>query len=229
MVESIQEAMDVYYGSTADTENLVSSLTLDEGRGDDSKSVKTNSSLITSNEFEDNESDGKTSVFQTSMNMMKMCIGTGVLALPYATNEAGLLWYGVGLALVTLWNIYSTDRLLKCRKYMEEFKLRASTSVLLTRKQLFQRTSDVMVNFDEHLVVDAPYYDNNTSTFGKVALFAFGKFGLHFVDAIMIILMFGIVVAYEGNYMYLIFLSFGVYFSIFFTSSLFRFHDRRYS
>ncbi len=182
------------------------------------------------------------SIFQVSINMTKMCIGTGVLALPYATSEAGLLWYVVGLSIVTAWNIYSTDRLLKCHHHMNEFEKRNCRKDITVRseseeenliispsslpslseaeaaaaaslkRQSYRSTSDERtINFDEHFEVDFQNcgentddenYDNNknTGTFGKVALFAFGSSGLHLVDTSMMILMFGIIIAYEGKY-----------------------------
>jgi len=144
---------------------------------------------------DDNNKNNKASVGQTSMNMIKMCIGTGCLALPYAVNEGGSLWFLLGMAIVTLWNIYSTDRLLKCHKYMKEY------------------------NNHNHTMIDTPYVDESvvggvedydtmkhskrvketTSTFGQVTYFAFGNLGLQFIDAMMMTLMFGIIVAYEGK------------------------------
>ena len=176
------------YGSTESDTLIISSLTIS---GDDKSKSNLNDKAI---------NDGKTSIFQTSMNMTKMCIGTGVLALPYATSEAGIIWYGLGLTMVALWNIYSTDRLLKSRECMNEYK-RKNTPHSSARKQLFQSTSGDRVNFDEEVITDdkLPHDDENLGTFGQVALFAFGNLGLHFVDTLMMVLMFGIIIAYEGK------------------------------
>lgn len=59
-------------------------------------------------------SRGGGTVFQTSLNIAKTCMGTGTLALPYAACQGGLLFSLIGLGLISLWNLYSIDRLLKC-------------------------------------------------------------------------------------------------------------------
>lgn len=57
------------------------------------------------------------SVFQTSLNMAKMCMGTGTLALPFAATEGGLLFNIIGLLLIGMWNYYSANCLLRCMEY----------------------------------------------------------------------------------------------------------------
>ena len=57
------------------------------------------------------------SVFQTSLNMAKMCMGTGTLALPFAATEGGLLFNIIGLLLIGIWNYYSANCLLRCMEY----------------------------------------------------------------------------------------------------------------
>mmetsp|Transcript_9130 Transcript_9130/g.10577 ORF Transcript_9130/g.10577 Transcript_9130/m.10577 type:complete len:493 (+) Transcript_9130:123-1601(+) len=158
---------------------------------------------------ENNHETRQTSLFQTISNIIKLCIGSGVLALPYAVNEAGLVCHVVGLSLVTLWNIYSTDRLIKCREYMQEFRYymkraesfssaddsySSKTSTESQRASLHQSEEHVTLhqNMSSELAEDA-----NTGTLGKVSLFAFGKVGLHAIDSVMMILMFGIIIAYE--------------------------------
>jgi len=158
---------------------------------------------------ENNHETRQTSLFQTISNIIKLCIGSGVLALPYAVNEAGLVCHVVGLSLVTLWNIYSTDRLIKCREYMQEFRYymkraesfssaddsySSKTSTESQRASLHQSEEHVTLhqNMSSESVEDA-----NTGTLGKVSLFAFGKVGLHAIDSVMMILMFGIIIAYE--------------------------------
>jgi amino acid permease len=48
-------------------------------------------------------------VFQTSLNITKICMGTGTLALPYASQVGGLVFNALGLLLIGLWNYYSAN------------------------------------------------------------------------------------------------------------------------
>jgi hypothetical protein len=49
---------------------------------------------------------------------------------------------------------------------------------------------------------------SGTSTFGKVAWFAFGHHGVHGLDFALVLLFFGIIMAYEGTYLFLLFINF---------------------
>jgi hypothetical protein len=155
---------------------------------------------------ETNNEHHKATTIQTCLNMTKMCIGAGVLALPFATQEGGLIWHIFGLSIVTLWNLYATDRLLKCHVYMNEYKQiqdRTQNSPenkrlrFLSSNENEQRIAFQDVNGTKSMSSDDAALEK-TSTFGKLAFFVFGKVGLHLVDAMMMSLMFGIIVAYEG-------------------------------
>ena len=70
-----------------------------------------------------NDEDGvgrKASVFQTSLNVTKICMGTGTLALPFASQVGGLLSNAIGLFVIGAWNYYSADCLLRCLEYLPE-------------------------------------------------------------------------------------------------------------
>ena len=60
---------------------------------------------------------GGATVWSTSLNMAKMCMGTGTLALPFAAEKGGLLFNAGGLFLIGLWNYYSAFCLLRCLEY----------------------------------------------------------------------------------------------------------------
>jgi amino acid permease len=47
----------------------------------------------------------------TTVNLVKVCIGTGALALPFAVSQGGFLVGTVGLALVAGWNQYACWRI----------------------------------------------------------------------------------------------------------------------
>ena len=72
-----------------------------------------------------NDEDGvvgsrKATVFQTSLNVTKICMGTGTLALPFASEVGGLLFNAIGLFVIGAWNYYSADCLLRCLEYLPE-------------------------------------------------------------------------------------------------------------
>ena len=228
-----------------------------------------------------NSGAGEASLVQTVSNMTKMCFGSGVLALPYATNEAGLIWFIIGVALITLWNIYSTDRLIKSRECMDQYlaiiedveskpieyvlndrakELKESLikETILEESISSDQSSDTSFRsaymdeddmksfkttntnfndfdygnfeddestmqplenflnencleleqakdetFSENPCVfeqtkDADDEKSACCTFGEVAFFAFGEFGLNLMDALMLSLMLGIIISYEG-------------------------------
>lgn len=109
------------------------------------------------------------------MNMIKMCIGSGCIAIPYAANEGGIIFHIIGLGVITLWNLYSVHRLDQSRSYIKQKKGRDENG--------FQKRLEPDTN----------------SAFGVIAWHAFGSVGLHFVDTILVLLMIGIIVAYEGK------------------------------
>ena len=175
------------------------------------------SSTNDSSDDGDKNSNNRASTLQTSINMVKMCVGTGVLALPYAAREGGLIFFVLGLSIITLWNIYSTDRLIKCCKYMNDYKASEGYEAandpglpsgrvrgLSYQMKLYEERIDFEENDDYRLSKilgnsNKTECGENTTLFGKVAFFAFGNFGLQFIDAMMMLLMFGIVIAYEGE------------------------------
>lgn len=112
---------------------------------------------------------GRATFFATVVNLMKTCMGTGTLALPFACQEGGLVLHTLGLLGVAGWNVYSVHR-------------------------LCQALSSLKLHSDR--TISPPL---GTSTFAKVAWFAFGQHGVHGLDFLLVILFFGIIVAYEGR------------------------------
>ena len=122
---------------------------------------------------ERNELPTKSSLAQTTLNMIKMSIGTGVIGIPYAASEGGIIFHIIGLALVTIWNNYSIHRLVESRSYVLQHK----------KDEGDQKSEE----------------PENTSTFGVMTWHAFGSAGLYFIDSVLALLMIGIIVAYEGK------------------------------
>ena len=58
--------------------------------------------------------NGGASFLSTVINMMKTCMGTGCLALAYASQQGGLVLYVLGIVAIAGWNVVTADRLVRC-------------------------------------------------------------------------------------------------------------------
>ena len=56
------------------------------------------------------------SAFEAAINLSKLCIGSGILALPFAAERGGLLTMPLVIALVGLWNIGSCQLMISCKR-----------------------------------------------------------------------------------------------------------------
>lgn len=115
---------------------------------------------------------GQATVGATVVNLMKTCMGTGTLALPFAAQQGGLFLNSVGLFGIAVWNLYSVDRLCRSIEYLE--------------------------SHEDLTTANLPRFVS--STFGKVAWFAFGEKGVHGLDGVLVLLFLGIIVAYDGEF-----------------------------
>jgi len=64
----------------------------------------------------DEEAAGSQGVYFT---LVKVCMGTGALALPYAFMSGGLVWSALGIALMAQWNYFASQRLLACKELLD--------------------------------------------------------------------------------------------------------------
>ena len=55
----------------------------------------------------------KSSTFQASINLFKVSIGIGFLALPYSFNEAGYMFSSIFMILLAILTIYSTIKIIE--------------------------------------------------------------------------------------------------------------------
>lgn len=154
-------------------------------------------------------------VLQTSVNVAKMCMGTGTLALPFAAQKGGLIFNVVGLFLIGMWNYYSTNCLLRCLEYAPQIEnegedevMRGSFSVRMLEdtRESYSRGSIARMSGkygslartkSGRRIGSRPPPPDGTTTYGAVAWYAAGRKGLVLLDTLMILLFFGIVVAYE--------------------------------
>jgi amino acid permease len=114
------------------------------------------------------EDCGAASRIETSINIAKTCLGTGVIALPFAASQVECWLHVTGIILIALWSLSCVQRLLY---------------------------SLDLVHFLKHsLKVIVP--NECSGGLGEVAFFAFGKIGLHMMNLIFFLLLFMIIVAY---------------------------------
>lgn len=115
---------------------------------------------------------------QTALNLMKTCMGTGCLALPFACQQGGIVLFAAGLFAVGAWNVYSVQRLVRCLSYLPK------------APQLSEYTGN---NNEERSLQSPP---EGIAVMSQVAWMAFGPTGVEVLDAVMMILFFGVITAY---------------------------------
>ena len=160
---------------------------------------------------------GQATVTDTAINVSKVCMGTGILTLPFAASRGGYLEYSLGIILMCIWNLYSVHRVLKCKEIIDDFAIKYEEKHKRKNRNLrsFQIEFQQMPNkFQEELDEDESldYYSTGNftpapdglSTFSSVAWHAGGYFGVVFLDWIMLVLLVSVVIAYVGKFVILI-------------------------
>lgn len=64
------------------------------------------------------DADKGASFQQTVVSLMKTCMGTGCLALPFAAQQGGIVLFCVGMVAIAVWNVYAVQRLVQCLQYV---------------------------------------------------------------------------------------------------------------
>mmetsp|Transcript_2876 Transcript_2876/g.4376 ORF Transcript_2876/g.4376 Transcript_2876/m.4376 type:complete len:499 (+) Transcript_2876:60-1556(+) len=59
------------------------------------------------------------SVFWAAVNLSKLSIGNGILALPYAAYKGGLLFSPMGIICIAVWNVMSCFLMISCKRHCE--------------------------------------------------------------------------------------------------------------
>jgi amino acid permease len=197
---------------------------------------------------------GSASVIETIINEAKTCMGTGCLALPYATRIGGIWLHVIGIFAIGVWNLYAVHRLCQCLQLLpkdtvpegddnEDIYLCSSdesdsdgneeTAIDATdydglpvlempptspsmpchhRPASYEHSNDhlqppqrpppkqqqpeTIVIHDHAKTALLPPPPRGTSTYSRVAYYAFGPPGLLALDFLMIILFVGVVVAF---------------------------------
>ena len=61
----------------------------------------------------------KSTVMEATVNLTKLCIGSGILALPFAVEKGGLILSPIFLALIAWWNFVSCEQMMACKQYVK--------------------------------------------------------------------------------------------------------------
>jgi amino acid permease len=144
--------------------------------------------LLSSEEKTSNEDAASNTA--TALNLMKTCMGTGCLALPFACQQGGIVLFTAGLVAVSSWNVYSVQRLVACLQYLPD----DNNSPLGSTDDEEENGDDVTGDEARSLQVKPP--PEEISLLGKVAWHAYGPMGLEVLDIMMMILLLGVIVAY---------------------------------
>lgn len=130
-------------------------------------------------------SPGLASVSQTALNICKTCCGTGVLALPFAAKQGGIVLYVSGLVGIALWNALASKTLCDCLDIL----------LKLDKEKKHHHHHGRVANKNRITPQLSP--PSGTSRFSSVAFYALGTNGILIMDALTVLLLLGILVAYQ--------------------------------
>lgn len=183
---------------------------------------------------------GSASVLETIVNESNTCMGTGCLALPFATKQSGIVLHVCGIFAIAMWNIYSVQRLCRCLYLLprgavlyededeDEDLLDSKPTGAINEEEGCCPALELPPSpppFHHRPPSDPPLprYDaapslpqsaattttqlqtigkvrppppRGTSTYSRVAWYAFGPGGLFALDVLMIVLFIGVVVTF---------------------------------
>jgi amino acid permease len=158
---------------------------------------------------------GGASFQQTVVSLMKACMGTGCLALPFAAQQGGIVLFCLGMVAIAAWNVYAVQRLVQCLHYVPNSENAvAAEAVAVEAVEASEKEDEdeevphsswqedrakdqqILHIQNHHNVRPPPPPPPGTSTLGTVAYYAFGPIGLQVLDTMMIILLLGVITAY---------------------------------
>lgn len=141
---------------------------------------------------------GTASVFNVGVNMAKTAAGTGILALPYACKQGGLVLFILGMFLISIWNVYCMKQLCESLEYL--IRLADSPDDLIRSPTVNQKRSNRVLPWNKCDQFSIKFRDpppEGTSAFSKLGWYALGEFGLWSIDLMMLMLLLFINIAFE--------------------------------
>eukprot|EP00536_Pseudo-nitzschia_multiseries_P001376 jgi/Psemu1/63119/estExt_Genemark1.C_180045 len=144
---------------------------------------------------------GKASRINVGINLAKTAAGTGILALPYACKQGGLLLFIFGTFLIAFWNVYCMKQLCDALEYLVRL---ADTpieydDVMPIEEQKKGRCSNIFgrCKYDRFSIKFRDPPPEGTSSFSKLGWYALGDLGLWSIDIMMLMLLAFINIAFE--------------------------------
>ena len=133
----------------------------------------------------------KATNFQATVAVVKICVGAGSLALPYAFGQGGILTGTIGLGLIALWNYYTTCLLLRCKEVLLRTVRREAAAAQYgtagEQAEARQRAADAAKRGGR----------KPKSTFAALAHRALGPLGVWVVDYCLIFTLMGVCATYQ--------------------------------
>ena len=71
------------------------------------------------------------------VNLAKLCIGVGILALPSSMYEGGIVFAPLGIGVIAIWNGIACNMILQCKEYCTGIRLLLRLLLLLLLLLLF--------------------------------------------------------------------------------------------
>jgi len=158
---------------------------------------------------------GTASISQTILTMIKTCLGTGCLALPYAASHGGIVLYVLGTAFISGWNVFGMNRLCHCldlllvlssieeekEKETEELEMEMEEEEVEVGNENGRNNGMIRNNNIDPSTLKSKSKSNppplgGAPSLATVSYHAFGKYGSSFLDLCTAILLTGVVVAY---------------------------------
>mmetsp|Transcript_45086 Transcript_45086/g.48790 ORF Transcript_45086/g.48790 Transcript_45086/m.48790 type:complete len:499 (-) Transcript_45086:88-1584(-) len=149
---------------------------------------------------------GTASLVNVGINMAKTAAGTGILALPYACKQGGILLFVFGMILIPVWNVYCMRQLCEALEYLiclaestsdDDADVELSPGILEKKTVSFCGKSKRDMIISRKLMRERPPPPKGTSAFSKLGYYALGKTGLISIDLMMLVLLLSINIAFE--------------------------------
>lgn len=112
-------------------------------------------------------SSGNCSTIMAIVNLTKLCVGAGILAIPYCFTRGGLILSPIGIGIIALWNGVSCAMMIRCKRVIDQHKD----------------------------VVKYPEYISNT--YSKISYEAFGWYGVYITDFSIVFTLLGVCTSFQ--------------------------------
>jgi len=128
-------------------------------------------------------------------NIFISFIGAGVLGLPYAFKEAGILEGVVIMSFVGYLSVTAMLLLIDCKDHILKNKFQQNSNI--SYKKLQQEDTENLINNRQiEIKPSTPTIDEDNIGYGDVGFYAYGKFGALLVDVAIVVSQTGFCCAY---------------------------------